>query len=235
MGSSLLITNAGCLLPCWWGIQPGISHQQDAENVAKRWPNYGSSSRYTSMGLFVPDVNSPSGYHIDVTFVLSHEIISSIKVDMEVIKYDQKHIYSVRDWRALIWDRILSTYGVPDQVTFNPGDLPPERDAPMLYGFTFIYKNKGFVISYMGPSTYDSRTQKVVACPTSKEVIEIRLALVPAGDTSAWSDLLKEIGVEIDQPVGPKSFTLDPQSFYERMKSTTAGVCFDASGLLPAK
>jgi hypothetical protein len=235
MGSSLLITNAGCLLPCWWGIQPGISRGQDAENVAQRWPNYGSSSRYTGMSLFVPDVNSPSGYHIDVTFVLSHEIVSSIKVDMDVIKYDQKHIYSVRDWRALIWDRILSTYGVPDQVTFNPGELPPERDAPMLYGFTFIYRNKGFVISYMGPSTYDSRTQKAVACPTSGEVIRIRLNLAPTGDVNTLRDILKGKGLEIDQPVEPKSSTLDPQTFYERMKGTMAGVCFDASGLLPAK
>jgi hypothetical protein len=148
LSSSSLITNGGCLLPCWWGIQPGTSDRQDAVNAVLPWPQSSATSSIATTGFFVPDVNTPSGYNVSTSFMIRHDVVSSIKVDMEVNGQARKYPYSTRDWRALAWGRILGTYGVPDQVSFNPGTPPPERDAPMLYSLVLVYKAKGFAIGY---------------------------------------------------------------------------------------
>lgn len=134
----LLETNAGCLLPCWWGITPGQTKWQDARQYLE------------TFSMVVNDVD-PSKETSWVTVhlpVLKDQgtLANDYYVRNGVVHWITSFNY---DWATSFYlSNLLKTYGSPDKVYFRvfyPG-FQEEK-------FSFLidlYYEEGILVEYSG-------------------------------------------------------------------------------------
>ena len=134
----LLETNAGCHLPCWWGIIPGETWWQDARRYLE------------TFSMIIGDVDT------------SREM-SAVAVHLPVLK-DQgtlTHTYYIRDgivdsitafnfdWApALYLSNLLNTYGPPDEVYFRV--FYPGFQEKKFSFLVDLYYEEGILMEYSG-------------------------------------------------------------------------------------
>jgi hypothetical protein len=104
--SSLLENNGGCSLPCWWGIEPGITKWEYARAFLSTFVNnivydgmFNSTKQYEVLYL-TPDQNG-NGRAI---IVVENQIVTSITVDPP----GNEVSFSL--------DKLLAVYGLPGEV-----------------------------------------------------------------------------------------------------------------------
>ena len=225
---SLLTTNGGCKLPCWWGIQPGISqHQQVAEMFLKQ-PYHDVENAFASFSAGIPSLNDPVGYHIKVEVELSNTVVSNIFVFGE-INSEQATINLARDWQGIAWDRVLKDYGAPDHVFVNMGGSAPEAGAPALYTLNMLYEKQGFEVGYVGLMTFDTKAKVYQACPVFGEVTQIHLTLAVPGKPNNLKELLEKRYGNSHFAGSLESITgVNIQTFYQQFKDTSRKVCLNS-------
>ncbi len=227
--TSLLVTNGGCRLPCWWGIQPGESRRQQVADLFSQQPFHDVEDEFASFSAGVPSLHDPSGYHLKVEVIISDATVSNIDVFAE-INSDTAPRYLSKDWQGFAWNRILTDYGVPDQVYVNLSGFPSEAGASALYALSLLYEKQGFEIGYVGSMVYDTKTKVYRACPVFDEVTQIHLTLTVPGRSDMLRELLKS-RYGGDYFAGSfKSVTgMDTQTFYQQFMNKSAKVCFNSN------
>jgi hypothetical protein len=154
--------NAGCDLPCWWGIIPGVTDLDKAiEKIAILGLNF-----YFRKGVFWVDNNpdrkiistglSITKYSFGTTsyFFSENGQIEVIKVVAETSPGIWELIYGdpfyLEAMKRFYPDNLLSSYGKPDQVLLYVLDAS-DPNAPD-YFLHLYYPKKGILIEYYGQS-----------------------------------------------------------------------------------
>jgi hypothetical protein len=152
----LLKSNAGCLLPCWWGITPGKTSWEEAKSFLESFTildginevNDELSFSYFQIP-FPKDMGS-----IEHVYVIRMGIVDEIKV------YNGKLApsYNLVD--------MLTTYGQPDYVLVSAYYEP--RHTNYMVALAVFYLHQGILVTY-----YDSHVEiigeKIKVCPQSAQ------------------------------------------------------------------
>lgn len=136
-------TNAGCRLPCWWGITPGLTSWTEAELRLRplaftiKASDYNAQMYYT-VYLSVPEDLAPRG--------LSQQ---EYRVRDDQIELIESH--PLKNSNTSLAD-LLSTYGEPAEVLISTFDEPREGSLPFYlvlffpqHSFNAIYESSGTV------------------------------------------------------------------------------------------
>lgn len=183
----LLSTNLGCKLPCYWGMMPGETTWEVAQEFLAPFANEilsGDFGYFKENGLMVPKATTAARFKVAgypkelvIDFLVSNRTITEISVDHDTNKIR----YSL--------DKLLAELGQPEEILMA---LEPETPSGKpFYVFHLYYPTAGVMASYEGEAERTGGTIKY--CPTE---VTPRLRLYPPGSIT-----LKEmIGIYFDPP-----------------------------------
>lgn len=219
--TELMMTNGGCLLPCWWGIVPG---QSDIKSVGNKFYSKGFSiwdEGTTLVGGVV--------YTVDVKFEVQNNNIHYIQV-----KGGNISDFPTSDWEQYYLHSVLNQYGKPSQIQiFAPWRPDP---GPLSYDLFVFYPDLGIVIEYVGlaeeltletgracPQLTPFSINLTLYQPEAFSVEEILQIVMPSQELQAIAppDVLYDwTNIEM-----ATEFTLE--HFYRTFKEADKQQCFD--------
>lgn len=214
-------TNGGCLLPCWWGIEPGKTPWDEARTFLE--------SLSLKINLLYQEVYS-QWYGVDfenINGILKRDMGISLSVRNGVITFMRLPVfYPLHE--------ILSTYGPPDEIWVtarfqSPCPFCPKTGAEFALGL--MYQTRGFLASFRGGALRtDFSTYRI--CPINILGIYQTAWILwdPArnlgygyvyADAFLNAPLLGAYRLEEDSDI-------DIRTFYERYKDpNNASLCFE--------
>jgi hypothetical protein len=148
----LLENNAGCRLPCWWGVTPGNTSWQESETL---WHYLGATIKQFQV--------KSGGNHYGVRLLGLPELDLSFfdngmpnsKVDTIIVSgnigggQDQKEFEAF--WESYSPKEVMSKYGVPSRILLYTMGTLGNTDLG-IHGYTLwvFYDSLGFMIRYDG-------------------------------------------------------------------------------------
>jgi hypothetical protein len=167
--------NAGCELPCFWGITPGETSWHDAEHSLAAFAD--SIIQGPVNNLMKDGIESPTTVY---QFTFSHQDYSSpiralfgvsngIVEKIEVFPPSTELRYSL--------DQVLNRYGIPEEVLLDL--LEDTNEGVPWFSFLLFYVEKGITVFYDGEAHINGEVFQ--ACPTQTAP---ELILIPPGSQS---------------------------------------------------
>lgn len=149
----LLNTNAGCQLPCIWGITPGTTSWVEAERQLQQVGLMLSSDRQGASiihyeTMLIPSMTVEEGMFTKIEFIELNGAVTAIHLHGE-------GYYSPPDFKK-IWtnyapERIISNYGSPTRVWIKAVASAAEGTPTRFpYELWFFYDPLGLLIRYRG-------------------------------------------------------------------------------------
>jgi hypothetical protein len=157
---TLLQTNAGCRLPCWWGFTPGETRWQEAQSfflsLGKEIPggsDNGSSSYGVAFDIPQHQLFLPQSY-----IVREDETIDMITIlALGSPGYEKEF---TEDLDNYLLSQLLATYGQPSEVLLRTY-LDPEGMYP--FHLLLYYPEQGIMVRYIDLAERDEETLRF--CP----------------------------------------------------------------------
>jgi hypothetical protein len=222
--TELMLTNAGCQLPCWWGITPGETQLDLArDNLATLGASIvGSSS--LSMGV---------DWGIFIEFEVSNSLVQTLDIYSSYISGRIDRDKYTNGWQPYKLMAVLDRYGPPTRVlVYYPFAADP---SPPAYHLLVFYEELGIEIDYTG-SVEILGEDRYRACLDMADIWIVHLFLYQPGYV--------EDVVERVLPASSISYIADPEtvhetiswqqatgttleSFYETFQTTEANSCFE--------
>jgi hypothetical protein len=218
----LLVNNAGCELPCYWGITPGETTWQDAliylASFSARFEggNYDVTARDGSELSYlafesrntIPEYNEP--VHSD--YIEKKGIIDSIAV-YEIgteLRYQVHHV--------------LDRYGLPDEVLFDLSDDSPVGKP--WFSMWILYEERGVTLFYDGIAKKKGDSMEV--CPAG--IAPVIYLITPGSLT--LSQMIQEFAQGMNIKNSINSFPgKDIEFFHESMKEPGSCILFNLDDL----
>ncbi|MCP4611309.1 MAG: hypothetical protein GY845_21570 [Planctomycetes bacterium] len=240
----MLAGNAGCELPCWWGITPGATRWADAQ---QQFLSYGKSvSSWKaepdwgiphSVGLFGRHDPSPFDYVLVHSIYEQDGIVSLIGVRGHVPGWpaDEWVVpqHFVLDWQRYTLDQTLARFGKPSQVLLHYWN---EDDAPFSVGV--LYEDRGVLIEYMGLTQRDRSVERygpITICPVREHLTDIN-AWLKSPELQAdvtLDDVFRRFGGGYlsllrfySTPTLEEAAEMSVDEFYETFQNPDTDVCF---------
>lgn len=162
--------NSDCKLPCWLGIQPGITTWQEARFLLVHLgiktgevPMKDGSITHPTGGF---DFEKPHIYH-SISFIEQNEFVRGIHLIVEGYK-DPVEFQKL--WKLYSPKSIMQTYGSPSRVWLSTysSELGPEHG----YDLIVAYDELGIIIQYDGSLTRNGTNFSI--CPRFEQGIDIQ-------------------------------------------------------------
>lgn len=140
---ALLDDNAGCRLPCWWGITPGQTSWQAALEFFSQFSiDIAEHPQGLVAEVWPPiTINESSGWYLDL-FLVKRDDVYYIEV------------YPLQKWHKYHLSQLLTEYGKPDEVWMHtsrtPGP-PSGGSGPGSFTILYLYYRQGIVASFGSP------------------------------------------------------------------------------------
>jgi hypothetical protein len=224
-----LVTNSGCSLPCWWGIEPG-------------------RTTWNAVGEFLKRIGAKASVYEENGVILHHA---------GVFDFDQEHVYNrlafqekdgiataiivnafgLNDspnfknaWLAFSPEKIVAEYGVPTRVWVKSRSSVHEGSPgpTMPYWVWLFYDRLGILVSYSGQVKYESIYKM---CPVFSEqgnlsddiniFLQAPEAITPLEDLPAVKYNAKD-AIPLEEVAG-----LSLNEFYELFTTSNMEPCFE--------
>ncbi|GIK57231.1 MAG: hypothetical protein BroJett015_28940 [Chloroflexota bacterium] len=171
--SSLMSDNGGCELPCWWGVTPGQTGEQEARDLfaSQGVDDWTFSDDYRIVGIGYPRAGNVAYFRdVIVRFWVEDNIIQYIGVEGSYRR--ELNSLLVLDWQSYSPSEILSRFGVPSYI-----ELAKVENSPY-YRLGLSYELLGIEISYIVPfQVLDNSKEEI--CFNLQNVDFIGLSLYP--------------------------------------------------------
>lgn len=173
--NELITTNAGCNLPCWWGITPGLTTLSETDRLMRELGAFGSALR--NQGVRLPDGSAlhEVGFDlanpresISIQFGEKNDIVQSLHIDISAFAGNQEDALDFRYWDNYSLNQIFEKYGKPDRVWLKntPFVIEPPPSDMALYGLFVFYDNLKFLLIYSGIAKIED---PIFICPNFDE------------------------------------------------------------------
>jgi hypothetical protein len=118
-------TNGGCKLPCWWGVTPGKTTEDDLKVL---FAPYADFVHYDDVDkiLYYEPANDSVDYTIATRFYFENGKVSSMWLDLEASM-----------WGGFSPTYLLKNHGTPDEVFISPTRL------------VMLYEKPGIIAEYL--------------------------------------------------------------------------------------
>jgi len=210
----LLKSNAGCKLPCWWGIIPGKTTWTEARRFLESFAVYVGETG----GVRVP---LPSPYS-NATYMEHGYFIQNGIVDyMRIYNYNLAPNYFL--------PRFLEVYGQPSEIwmqTFSQEEIGQQN-------FTFIlfYPDKGILIEYstatpIGDLSFDNKLHNCLHGADSPFIYLWSPETNKMSFQDAKQKFLDTTNLPEPKPL-PEATGMDVKTFYETFKDPDTNVCIE--------
>lgn len=207
----LVENNAGCRLPCWWGITPGKTSWQDASHFLGSFTTIyrDENSSYAYVYLPLP----PDKGTLNHTYVVKGSTV------VEIYAY-------VYDWSPFLYlSNFLTNYGPPDEVFLRTFRLDENGSQP--YQIDLFYANLGMLLEYSGgnPNTIGDKIQNCFDDLYSP-FIYIWTSDTPMTSAEAIDKYLDTENMPYPLPLD-EATEMDVVTFYETFKKTDNTTCLE--------
>jgi hypothetical protein len=231
-------TNASCILPCLWGITPGISTTIDARNVLlplsgiAEYPDLAlngtgeSEFRYPvsedELMFRIMYFTKSDSLTINALIFSTKAILNNPK-PTEKLNFYESNLYQKLVSRYTLND-ILSTYGIPSEVIVLVKIYDFEPNTPSIFDLRILYPEKGIFAQYY--SILEQKGDNYLGCPSKAD---ISLYLIPSGNGNSYQQILPSISSEWIQYKSPDDYKsnladvthMSIENFYQTFKSPT--------------
>ncbi len=143
----LLADNRGCELPCWWGVSPGVTTENEAHDLflsmgMREWSISDNDFRTVSLGYEIPDdpYYNPS---VGMRLWIQGDLVKYIHVSATRPKHGLEDKF-VTDWQHYSFSKVLGQFGQPAYVRVEN----ISRGSPT-YVFGLSYPEIGMEINYL--------------------------------------------------------------------------------------
>jgi len=213
----LLMNNAGCDLPCYWGITPGETSSQEAHNflasiaegleqrVMVQTANDGSEQSVTVIVIS----NTIRGYDTPISSV--YRVINDVIETIVAFEAGTELRYQLH--------QVLGRYGVPDEVLLLLSDVSP-AGTPW-FSMWVIYEERGTTLYYSGAAHLKGDALQV--CPSGIGPI---ISLIKPGSLTL-QQMKREINDGRLYPSISEFPDKDVVFFYESLKEPCSCISFD--------
>ena len=134
----LLENNAGCRLPCWWGITPGKTTWVQAQQLLEKVSLFISKSEFT--GSFYVSVQAQLPYPYTFAKYMEH----SYHVENGIVDYIDVYNFDLAPNYFL--SNLLKSYGQPDEVWIRT--FPKAERGIQHFIIDVFYKELGILAEY---------------------------------------------------------------------------------------
>jgi hypothetical protein len=223
----LLEDNAGCDLPCVWGLVPGKTSYSEAQRLFESLGWKGSISNgafYTGKDL--ESVSLP----ISVGIYAENEVVEKLTVGiggndfLDLVKY-------------FSFENILNVYGEPAEVLVfigtNPGVLEPDETS---FELLLYYESKKTLIEYVGTATKAGNSYRF--CParpnagsTGLDPLSGNVGLYVSNEsqTETPETLVRPFWELPNYYISSKeALGMSVDEFYETVSQNDGDTCFDS-------
>lgn len=210
----LLENNAGCQLPCWWGITPGKTTWVEARHFLESFSIYVGETGGVSVPLPSPYSDATRmdhGYSID---------------DNGVVKFIK--IYNFNLAPNYYLPKFLETYGQPTEIYIRT-DRKAEMDIqPFL--LDLYYQDKGILIEYSTGDPLKENGEKLLNCHLQEADSPFIYLWSPEKDKLSF-DEAKQMFLDVTWLPEPKPLLdatgMTIESFYQIFKNPEPGICLE--------
>ena len=221
--SSLMSSNGGCELPCWWGITPGQTGAQEARDLFASqgiddWV-VSFDGTYALMGLGYSRTDQSYYSDVNVQFGIEDNVIEYSSIDGSYRR--ELNSLLIRDWHAYSLAEVLDRYGMPPYVEFAEVENSP------YYRLVLSYELLGIEITYIMPfEPLDDGKEKI--CFDLEHTDFISLILYPPGQAS--DILVSIIPNRLDNYISWEVTTgLDIEAFQQLFENGSNPPCVEVS------
>lgn len=226
----LMENNAGCSLPCWWGITPGKTIWQEAERFfLEVGARVGASS--------IADSPGSTFRWIDINFE-GEPLYGSLGFVEHEHQIDKITVLAYSDYNPLgiqsLWDhyspkQVMETYHVPSQILLRaPGVSGVGTTGRTGYILWIFYDHLGFMIRYDG-SVRDLPIFHF--CPTIDQINQIEIDMqspdasfqLEQQDGILTSEYYEDTIKTIEEAAG-----MTVEEFYRLFTQSKEPACFDS-------
>lgn len=224
---ALIQYNGGCRLPCWWGLTPGQTRWETAQELLTALDMGIHAYGEETDSLRSYDVTAlGSGLRFAQNYVLQDGVITRI-----LVTASPAHGYGdaqfAQDWHPYRLSQILAVYGAPQQVfllTYRSGP-----DSPLPYYLLVFYPAQGFLVYYTGNRIQAGDALSI--CPMQSEII---LLLWPPGEYASLAEAIPQPNpffhpAEDYAPIQEVT-EMSVEVFYDRFKDADEQTCFETPG-----
>lgn len=224
----LLKTNNNCVLPCWWGIEPGQSSWLSvASFLQELGAKVGSVSEgdgkiYHGTGGFDFEAEK---IHNDFGFTEVEGVVQSVHITSE--GYSNPSFFQTM-WENYSPRNVLQRYGPPSRVFLTSNSQKWGNRNTHPYTLWIAYDPLGFIIQYNGFAK-DGTTFHI--CPRfegGQDIAYMRMYLqssdspVPLDPISDFAQTREGLIRSIDEAAG-----LSPNDFYKLFEPNSKNSCFE--------
>ncbi|MCP4541055.1 MAG: hypothetical protein GY832_28295 [Chloroflexi bacterium] len=189
----MLQTNGGCELPCWWGITPGTTSVEDAQNVFLSFEKpiivYERSLGIEyEVGTFERYESALVDYFVEHSLGTEDDVVSYISVSATPPGWSSYSQYMAQDWQRYTLAAIMTRLGPPSRIRL----FYEHPNCGQTYRLGIMYDDLGVLASYSG--VLQREEDSVSVCPRIDDLIGMSMFLATpsqvadAGlDTRGWN------------------------------------------------
>jgi hypothetical protein len=211
----MLQTNGGCELPCWWGITPGVTLAEDAQQI---FLSLGkpigirelSSGIVYEVSTFVRHEPVPVDYFVEHSLAIKDDVVSRINVSARPPGWLSYSQHLAQDWQRYTLAPILNQYGPPSRVAL----FYHHPSCGQTYWLHIAYDNLGIIASYSG--AVQREAEVVTICPGTDDWIMIDMLLA----TPAYV-------AKVDLEMSGWSPEIDANAFYQTYVDPGTSTCLE--------
>lgn len=225
----LFVNNRGCLLPCWWGITPGVTSWSEAKSLLEPFAELSGFISPTDKHLSVefamipvPKIVSPypeQPYYLQYTFIVKNDIVDSIELEF---------IPQMRNITAYTLPEFLNTYGEPAEIWIHT--YSSEYPKGVLPFIAILYYPEQGIWATFGPDKANFTDDKVRACQWNGAPSTLGLwspdkkkSFIEASNMFRWKfDEPGVLTLPLDQAT-----EIDVRTFYKIFKQPDSNTCLE--------
>lgn len=186
--------NAGCDLPCWWGIEPGKTSWDNVEIMLLHLGVTQGDSKFNfGYGTSWLNIESIQTYG-SITFSTKQGIVESIAISVGGDNLPELQ----RAWEYYSADKILLKYGKPSRIMVDVSTYGNTEYVG--YGYWLYYDDAGFLIVTGGKT---KKQENLRICPSfdySENIHEIHIYLQSPNSTLPLETIVGQSNIELIQP-----------------------------------
>lgn len=207
----LIATNGGCLLPCWWGITPGVTTWEETRSFLEPFATSILILRENLYGVTIDNLHeSISRGGVGATILVKDNIVQTISTEV---------FYPLTE--------VLKVYGQPDEVRVYVDSQSIDALAPFV--IALYYEKLGFLASYRGKT---SKGEVIDICPSLIGEQQTVWYLWSPALTVSFEKAGREALLFVSPSENPflrleKTTNIDDKLFFEKYRDPqNASMCF---------
>jgi hypothetical protein len=212
---SLMQDNAGCRLPCWWGITPGETSWDEARHFLESFTsiesaeyNFGEENSQSYIDFFVNP--GPGERFITAFFNIQGGVVQIIRIGKEATQY------------SFLLHQLLTGYGKPDAILLGS------------HAGIYQYQAYSLVLVY-----YEQRILAEFFLEVDTAIQPLEICITTSPSLLVWSDELIRTEEQVlanipdylqDDPPPPpieETTDIDSQTFYQQFRLPDVAPCLE--------